>query len=84
MSKKLKPRNIDLESVRSFREHYAYKRRFYMTPKERAVAALTLKVPDMVPTFELDFQLEEEMFGKRFYTDDLLPERKGRENIQAG
>ena len=39
-----------------------------MTPKERAVAALTLKVPDMVPTFELEFQLEEEMFGRKFIT----------------
>ncbi len=37
-----------------------------MTPKERAVAALTLKVPDRVPTFELEFQLEEEMFGRPF------------------
>ncbi len=37
-----------------------------MTPRERAVAALTLQVPDKVPTFELEFQLEEEMFGKRF------------------
>jgi len=37
-----------------------------MTPKERAVAALTLHIPDIVPTFELEFQLEEEMFGKRF------------------
>jgi len=35
-----------------------------MTPKERAVAALTLKQPDEIPTFELEFQLEEEMFGK--------------------
>jgi len=35
-----------------------------MTPKERAIAALTLKQPDQVPTFELEFQLEEEMFGK--------------------
>ncbi len=37
-----------------------------MTHRERAVAALTLQVPDKVPTFELEFQLEEEMFGKRF------------------
>jgi uroporphyrinogen decarboxylase len=37
-----------------------------MTPRERAVAALTLNVPDSVPTFELEFQLEEEMFGKPF------------------
>lgn len=45
-----------------------------MTPKERAVAALTLKVPDMVPTFELEFQLEEEMFGRKFITGDLTVE----------
>jgi uroporphyrinogen decarboxylase len=41
-----------------------------MTPKERAVKALTLKVPDMVPTFELDFQIEEEMFGSKFITEE--------------
>jgi uroporphyrinogen decarboxylase len=45
-----------------------------MTPKERAVAALTLKVPDKVPTFELEFQLEEEMFGRKFITEDLYPQ----------
>jgi uroporphyrinogen decarboxylase len=45
-----------------------------MTPKERAVAALNLQVPDMVPTFELEFQLEEEMFGRKFITDDIKPE----------
>lgn len=45
-----------------------------MTPKERAIAALTLKVPDMVPTFELEFQLEEEMFGRKFITEDLTEE----------
>lgn len=45
-----------------------------MTPKERAVAALNLKVPDMVPTFELEFQIEEEMFGSKFITEDLKPE----------
>ncbi|SFQ37252.1 uroporphyrinogen decarboxylase family protein [Caldicoprobacter faecalis] len=45
-----------------------------MTPKERAEAALTLKVPDMVPTFELEFQLEEEMFGRKFITEDLTRE----------
>lgn len=42
-----------------------------MTPKQRVVAALNLQVPDMVPTFELEFQLEEEMFGRRFITEDL-------------
>jgi uroporphyrinogen decarboxylase len=53
-----------------------------MTPKERAVAALTMKVPDLVPTFELEFQLEEEMFGKKFlrYHDvvDVSPKEKER------
>lgn len=38
-----------------------------MTHKERAVAALERRVPDMVPTFELEFQLAEEMFGKPFF-----------------
>lgn len=37
-----------------------------MTPKERAVKALTLQIPDKIPTFELEFQLEKEMFGKNF------------------
>ena len=34
-----------------------------MTQKERGIAALTGKIPDQVPTFELEFQLEKEMFG---------------------
>ena len=34
-----------------------------MTPKERAIKAFNLQQPDEVPTFELEFQLEEEMFG---------------------
>ena len=38
-----------------------------MTPKERAVAALNLQTPDMVPTFELEFQLAEEMFGRPLF-----------------
>jgi uroporphyrinogen decarboxylase len=42
-----------------------------MTPKERAVAALNLHVPDKVPTFELEFQLEEEMFGRKFVPEEL-------------
>jgi len=37
-----------------------------MTPKERAVAALTCKIPDQVPTFELDFQLTREYIGKDY------------------
>lgn len=42
-----------------------------MTPKQRAVAALNLQTPDRIPTFELEFQLEEEMFGRKFITEDL-------------
>jgi len=44
-----------------------------MTPKERAIAALTLKQPDQVPTFELEFQLADVMFGKNFYPKELHP-----------
>ena len=33
------------------------------TPAERAITALTLGTPDEVPTFELEFQLSEELFG---------------------
>lgn len=36
-----------------------------MTPRERVVAALERKQPDMVPTFELEFQLVEELTGKK-------------------
>lgn len=45
-----------------------------MTPKERATLALQRKIPDQVPTFELEFQLEEEMFGRKFITPDLSSE----------
>jgi uroporphyrinogen decarboxylase len=34
-----------------------------MTPKERAVAALNCKIPDQIPTFELEFQLTREYIG---------------------
>lgn len=44
-----------------------------MTPRERAICALELGQPDQVPTFELEFQLEEEMFGKKFIPADLSP-----------
>ena len=47
-----------------------------MTPKERAVAALTLRIPDQVPHFELEFQLEKEMFNK-----ELVPDELRRQNI---
>lgn len=45
-----------------------------MTPKERAIAALNLEIPDQVPAFELEFQLEEEMYGKSFVSNELIPE----------
>jgi uroporphyrinogen decarboxylase len=45
-----------------------------MTPKQRAAAALTMQIPDQVPTFELEFQLEREMFGKELIPDNLRPE----------
>ena len=48
-----------------------------MTPKQRAIAALTLQTPDKVPTFELGFTLAPEMFGINLYPSDL-----GREAIQ--
>jgi uroporphyrinogen decarboxylase len=41
-----------------------------MTPKERAILALNLKQPDVVPTFELEFQLTEEYFGKSFHSKE--------------
>jgi len=50
-----------------------------MTPKERAVAALELRQPDMVPTFELEFQLEEEMFGVKFLRSNELIGRSPKE-----
>ena len=38
-----------------------------MNPKERAIAALELRQPDdIVPTFELEFQLTREFFDKDF------------------
>ena len=41
------------------------------TPKERAIAALELKppLPGKVPTFELEFQLTQELLGKEFFRE---------------
>jgi uroporphyrinogen decarboxylase len=41
-----------------------------MTPKQRAITALTLKQPDVVPTFELEFQLGMEYFGTDFHSEE--------------
>ena len=43
------------------------------TPASRAICALTLGTPDEVPTFELEFQLSEELFGYPLYDPALDP-----------
>ena len=43
-----------------------------MTPKERFITALNLGIPDRVPTFELEFQLTEELLGKRHLYEEEL------------
>ncbi|MFW5787611.1 MAG: uroporphyrinogen decarboxylase family protein [Bacillota bacterium] len=50
-----------------------------MKPGERAAAALDLDIPDMVPTFELEFQLEEKMFGKKFLRQEKLEGKSNKE-----
>ena len=51
-----------------------------MTPKERAVAAFNLTVPDdIVPTFELQFQLSEALLGKRHISDGEMDAVTGQE-----
>jgi len=49
-----------------------------MTPKDRAIAALNLKTPDKVPTFELEFQLSREMFGRDISPEALRPNNIGK------
>ena len=34
-----------------------------MTPKQRMITALNRGIPDRVPTFELEFQLSQELVG---------------------
>ena len=60
-----------------------------MTSKERMATALKLGIPDRVPTFELEFQLSEELMGKSFLTEHELEglsasevDRKIAENAQ--
>ena len=43
-----------------------------MTPKERFICALEGGTPDRVPTFELEFQLADELMGKPFLGEDML------------
>jgi len=42
-----------------------------MTPKERAITAFNLQIPDQIPTFELGFTLAPEMFGVNLFPADL-------------
>ena len=56
-----------------------------MTPKERFITALNRGVPDRVPTFELEFQLTEELMGKKhLHEEDLenLPEAEVQEKLK--
>ena len=43
-----------------------------MTHKERMITALNLGVPDRVPTFELEFQLTQELMGKSYLQEEEL------------
>lgn len=44
-----------------------------MTPRERAIAAFELREPDdIVPTFELQFQLADELLGKSHVSQEVL------------
>lgn len=56
-----------------------------MTPRERAACALSLGVPDRVPTFELEFQLAQEFMGRPFLTQkdiDPLPEAEREKAVK--
>lgn len=49
-----------------------------MTPRERLIAAFNLEQPDdIVPTFELQFQLSEELLGKKHVSDEELEKATG-------
>ena len=50
-----------------------------MTPKERAVKALSLQIPDQVPTFELEFQLTKELLGRDYLKQADLEQMTGTE-----
>jgi len=50
------------------------------TPRESAVAMLTGQPPSgLVPTFELEFQLTDEFFGRPFFKGDALAKATGAE-----
>jgi uroporphyrinogen decarboxylase len=51
-----------------------------LTPRDRAIAAFKLREPDdIVPTFELQFQLSEELLGRKHMTQKELDEASPNE-----
>ncbi len=54
-----------------------------MTHRERAIMALTLQQPDYVPTFELEYQLADKVFGKDFLAEDQLKGLSPKETEKA-
>lgn len=61
------------------RDSGADKEQTHMTHKERMITALTLGVPDRVPTMELEFQLSPELLGKAFLTEEDLKNKSPKE-----
>jgi uroporphyrinogen decarboxylase len=54
-----------------------------LTHQERASLALNCRTPDYVPTFELEYQLAEEVFGKPFLHDTDLKNHSAAERERA-
>lgn len=54
-----------------------------MTHKERAIKALNREQPDYVPTFELEYQLADKVFGKDFLTEGDLKGLFGKQKEKA-
>ncbi|GHU03523.1 hypothetical protein FACS1894147_07590 [Spirochaetia bacterium] len=54
-----------------------------MTHKERASIALSGGTPDYVPTFELEYQLADEVFGKPFLNQEGLKNLSPKEKERA-
>lgn len=50
-----------------------------MKPRERAITALKGGIPDEVPTFELEFQLSQELLGKEFLRQEQLENLSAKE-----
>jgi len=50
-----------------------------MTPRQRAITALNRGIPDEIPTFELEFQLTDELVGKEFLRQEHLEKMSEKE-----